>query len=1256
MARSTQGLAWGLCSLTLSSATLLGTASGAVYYVAPTAVGDGSGVNSANAAAWNSPNFWNTTVQGTLQSAPVDVCFASGRFDASFDSTNQVNTTLQLSGFGNATNRLLIRGDAGGGTYIRRNANDSTSLDDANLPSLIYIAGQSSNIAVRNLNFTGPEIVGQGMAIRGGANNILVENCSWTNMPGLFLGAISALENTHDITLRNCTFDKIGYNVHAHAMYNSYDSYNINVVDNSFTDVSGDTVRFRNNIDNSGFYNGVITGNTFRTTGTYANLDPYDSRQIWIPALSTADPGNEYLGSHYIISNNIFQADIPPSTLPGSRRYAISFTGNGYNPPGYNYLLTTSTAATLAAGGQAAKDLLSTDMGLAMDQTHVFNNQYTNMKANGVYESYWSIPNSQSFEGVVDIANLFNSTPVNLPTFPTSPTDLTDASVVWSGNGANASWNTAGNWANGSVPTSTSSATELVFSGTTNIGSAQNPLNQDINTPFLLNQLRLVGITATPVYLGGNQLSFAANGNVTPTIVNVRTSEVNVANPIDINGGTTLTLNCGTGSSTTLGGVISGAGGNLVKTGSGTLTLTGNNTYSGGLTIQQGTLSVSVINPTGMAGPLGYVDEVTLGASAGLTGALEYTGDTAATSRNFTLVDGGTGSVSVTNAATTLTCAGQFTGGGNLSKQGSGTLTLTATNTYTGATTISAGVLSVGTLADDGTASNIGPGSLILDGGTLRYTGGTATLNRSFQLSYGKSGTIDVAQANTMLTLSNVVATNDSRTFGFIKDGAGTLKLNWDGPGGEAAGSLLLKSLTVNNGTFTTDSSDYVQIKAYAQSSDGPVLTMNGGTTLGVRFLLYSATDQTIKFSGESGTATISNSVYLYSADGPPPLVVNKTFDIDDGSADVDMSITGGLIVAHGIANLVKAGAGTLRLSHANTYTGTTTVRNGRIYVANNTTLGSTTSAVALGDADTATTDNLALLTDGNYTISRNIVVGAQNTSGTTTLGGSSSQTAGSVFSGTISLGKDIQLTSSTTSGNAVALQGIISGVGGVTKVGAGTATLSGTNGYAGRTTVKAGTLQLNAAAQSVVLTGGGADIQTGKLVFDYSTSADPATTIQSLLTTSYNGSAWNIGKFLDTTQGTTGLDLGWKDDAVGKQVTVMATWAGDANLDGAVNVTDLNIWKANVGLPAMKWATGDFNFDGAVNVTDLNLWKANVGKSAPLGDLVLGGFSVMTTVPVPEPGTLVLLLSAMVCCGYLAVPHRRRYGRLTLSPKNEAK
>jgi hypothetical protein len=184
------------------------------------------------------------------------------------------------------------------------------------------------------------------------------------------------------------------------------------------------------------------------------------------------------------------------------------------------------------------------------------------------------------------------------------------------------------------------------------------------------------------------------------------------------------------------------------------------------------------------------------------------------------------------------------------------------------------------------------------------------------------------------------------------------------------------------------------------------------------------------------------------------------------------------------------------------------------------------------------------------------------------------------------------------------------------------------TSDSTGTVIMQAGTLQLGLNAHGLVLSGGGADIQRGKLVFDYNTpgGVDPATTIKTLLTAGWNGGVtpWTTGKFQSSTAVANGTTLGWIDNPATSQVTVMACVPADFNLDGTVNLADLNIWKANFGI-GMVWAAGDTNYDGAVNLADLNAWKSHFGQSfAPNGPIV-GAVGSGAGAPVPQSNKSVL-------------------------------
>jgi autotransporter-associated beta strand protein len=183
----------------------------------------------------------------------------------------------------------------------------------------------------------------------------------------------------------------------------------------------------------------------------------------------------------------------------------------------------------------------------------------------------------------------------------------------------------------------------------------------------------------------------------------------------------------------------------LVKTGAGTLAMNGStNTYLGGTVIQQGVLAVASLDNGGSLTSANTLGESYLGAAdltfAAPGGTLRYagTGATASTGRSFTINDGVTATIDVSNASTVLTVTGnaavdgtESTSPANFAKgPGAGTLVLTGTYPYHGNTTVNGGKLVV-----NGTTGTPGYGNIsVASGATL---GGTGTLSGAFNHTAG---------------------------------------------------------------------------------------------------------------------------------------------------------------------------------------------------------------------------------------------------------------------------------------------------------------------------------------------------------------------------------------------------------------------------------------------------------------------------------------------------------------------------------------
>ncbi|HTL29399.1 MAG TPA: autotransporter-associated beta strand repeat-containing protein [Tepidisphaeraceae bacterium] len=213
-------------------------------------------------------------------------------------------------------------------------------------------------------------------------------------------------------------------------------------------------------------------------------------------------------------------------------------------------------------------------------------------------------------------------------------------------------------------------------------------------------------------------------------------------------GGPTITVDSGV--TATISSIVAGSSG-LVKNGPGTLKLAKGNTYSGGTTINAGTLGI-ISNALG-AIPTSNAINITINNGSALR--FDVNNLTLAATRQVLLGSGG-GIIDTNGNNDTI--AGLVTGSGSLTKTGAGSLTLTATNNYTGATNVLAGKLLIGATLTTSSGMNVSNGAIaeILAGASNLLRTGTFNTNISGKidlnnnqaiLDYGGSSPIDNIRA-----------------------------------------------------------------------------------------------------------------------------------------------------------------------------------------------------------------------------------------------------------------------------------------------------------------------------------------------------------------------------------------------------------------------------------------------------------------------------------------------------------------------------
>lgn len=596
-------------------------------------------------------------------------------------------------------------------------------------------------------------------------------------------------------------------------------------------------------------------------------------------------------------------------------------------------------------------------------------------------------------------------------------------SLTWSG--ATSDWdiNTSSNWNSGANTFFWGDAVTFTDAGTTKgvtLGVSVLPASVTFNNTTG-NEYTLTGAGAIA---GATSLTKSNTGTVTLSTANTYTGGTtisggkivaSVAGALGTGGVTNnnsldLTVEPATGTTATYTGLSTALSGNgatnvTLGAGSGSSALNGN--YSGftgtwnigvGAAAAAGKVQMNGLDSASSTinvlvnGTVYVSSAVTKNAAIVLNG-----GDTGETVGQLRL-DGGA------NWAGPVTLAGDITGtgdgnvgsnsgggtiSGNISetgvpralvKVGASTITLSGINTYTGATTVNAGTLRLGSAGalGNGTLNTSGVtvgGSGILDLAGIATTATVPlTLNSSANAfdvgcfynsgaSVTFAGTVTLS-ANTRVGAGNILLTNtiNGNSKNLNRDGLGTLELS-------NSGIVALANLQANRGTIQVDAGTTLNVTGISIGTGNGVgsgLTLNGGAVTSSSITASTFASSTA--AGASGTLTLNSGTLKVfglikggtgvatfnanlnggtleaTADNAAYFTGANSAKVQTGGAFVNdggFLITIGQPLIHDTAlaatpdgGLTKSGLGTLTLAGANTYTGNTTVNAGTLELA----------------------------------------------------------------------------------------------------------------------------------------------------------------------------------------------------------------------------------------------------------------------------------------------------------------------------------